>query len=836
MPLAGVSENDQKNIVRNNLTNSINNTSTNIQNTTAINTQTCNANLTVNIGSTDCNDERDCRQGHSCPDIINTASCDQSLHTTTQLFSQTDTNFDTTLTNNISNELKNKAKIETPSFMGGGLFSSQANHQLNESVNTQKNTIRNNITTKRQNMFSNSESASTNLTVNIGDIKGCTPVTNTSGAVQESIVTNIISTIDQASVSNYVDNTITNVMSNAVEMIGTFSVGGAISSIIFIIVLKMCFGGKSTASSAVTSGIVLCLTGGLFYVMWEIYVNPESTEVEANCITGYEIDETKTDEIEKCKEKTNQFKNWEELRADTNNFSSWKVENSVTVETNGDKTSVRGIVYDESSGSMVDYTSLNHDPFDGTDCTIDNPDTNKCRTIKEDYEWEQILKGACGCCGCDPNRIDYYPDTATCKLDNSRGYNDPCDKSIEIIQPGVGYKTSGPAVDGIYNTTCRKYDGTKCNKKTGDGGLTELNDDDPDNIKVIVSSRDRCVGKNDNASKCYQAENASDAGSNTIFGNPTETRCVETGAADGAAGVADLVAGLVDICPFSSADNPNGCVKADKCTVDFKTAVSLAATAAARDGTHVTDSKSACDSTGWSPDDKGGITQPQCEYKIDGVSEILINDKPANHIDSPDHIYTIDKSSVVQYPDMNMYFYLGSENPTTLQNVENESDRSGGKWVTDSGAPNIYQVSSRLESSNATKGSEFHNLGQDCTTGGAGHEIISEAKFENFGIHDPDGTNLCDARFRRIPACAKDADGTPSDTFGCGNSQGGEDCLLCKNNNSEEMIEPTYDESIIWDFTWGAITEPRGGGALVFYIIAYLIIIVTAGVLQKYVF
>jgi hypothetical protein len=347
------------------------------------------------------------------------------------------------------------------------------------------------------------------------------------------------------------------------------------------------------------------------------------------------------------------------------------------------------------------------------------------------------------------------------------------------------------------------------------------------------------VGKYDNASKCYQAENASDAGSNTIFGNPTETRCVETGAADGAVGVANLVAGLVDICPFSSAENPNGCVKADKCTVDFKTAVNTAARGAARDGIHVTDSKGTCDSTGWDlvdvDNDNGGRLPEQCEYKIDGVSEILINDKPANHIDSPDHIYTIDKSSVDQYRDMNMYFYLGAGTPpTALQNIE--SGRSGGKWVTDSGAPNIYQVSSRLESSNATKGNEFHNLGQDCTTGGTGHEIISKAKFENFGIHDTDGTNLCDARFRRIPACAKDADGTPSDTFGCGNSQGGEDCLLCKSNNSEEMIEPTYDESIIWDFTWGAITEPRGGGALVFYIIAYLIIIVTAGVLQKYVF
>ena len=41
--------------------------------------------------------------------------------------------------------MKNKSKIETPSLIGSGLFSSQANHQLNKAVNSQQNEVRNDI-------------------------------------------------------------------------------------------------------------------------------------------------------------------------------------------------------------------------------------------------------------------------------------------------------------------------------------------------------------------------------------------------------------------------------------------------------------------------------------------------------------------------------------------------------------------------------------------------------------------------------------------------------------------------------------------------------------------
>ena len=75
--------------------------------------------------------------------------------------------------------------------------------------------------------------------------------------------------------------------------------------------------------------------------------------------------------------------------------------------------SMRGVIWDEGLNKAIDYTTLNEDPLSSIDCgeTGLNPDGSGikgCRSIEEDYEWENILKQSCGCCDCNPEYIDYH--------------------------------------------------------------------------------------------------------------------------------------------------------------------------------------------------------------------------------------------------------------------------------------------------------------------------------------------------------------------------------------------------------------------------------------------
>ncbi len=840
MSLFGIQESDQRNIVNNNIDNSVSNSSTNIQDNTFVSESDCQSNVdvtadTIVIPPT-------CPEGSGASF---TATCDQTMRTAANIFNQTDTNFDTTLTNNISNELKNKAKIETPSLMGSGLFSSQANHQLNEAVNSQENNVRNDIYTKRKTMFRNKQSADDSVTVNIGSFTGCNLHADASG-IQNNVMDAVIKTLDTVKASNSISNVMSNTLSNTVEMSGA-----GIWGVLGVALLGFMFLAGPAAKSqdqgdnkAIWVGFIFIVASTLLgSVSSNILGRDESYEIGPTCDDdNFTLDpsfEQDQDQIDVCYSAWIGPDSWKEKRADRANFPRWKVEGNTTVSTQreGEKqsTSVRGTVYDKEKKRPIDYTTLNIDPYSDIECRDDGLDAeNKnritdpstgavaCRTIQEDYVWEQILQASCGCCGCDPNKIEYYNDwegRTSCHLDNSRPLGVFCDKGIDIIQPGVGYKTSGPNADGVYRTTCIKRDGTRCKKKGSGETLEDIGDNDEANLSVRLVSHDSCVGKNEHTLKCYQAAantGGLDWSGGNFFGDATNIRCNPSEDWSD-----ELLAGA-GFCPGESTANPEGCVKADKCVMDFMEDVNAKRNAAVAEGGHAEHSKAACDSAGWSEEDREDGAE--CEYRINGVKEILIEERPEQHIDSPDNIYTIVKDSVSQHQDMTTYLHKpGGQEPSDV--IWNPPTTKESRP-----APNPFRISTRLLSSNSPQSEiSYHkfenpaalNYAADCSP----IDAIRRAKFNDFIISKDIGTNLCDAKFRRLPACAKEDDGAPRTTFGCDGVAG--DCDKCvANDESGEVDEPVYEKSLIWDFSVDALTSRRGWVPLIAAIVVYIVLLI----------
>ena len=213
--------------------------------------------------------------------------------------------------------------------------------------------------------------------------------------------------------------------------------------------------------------------------------------------------------------------------------------------------------------------------------------------------------------------------------------------------------------------------------------------------------------------KCYKAAPHSGDYHN-LFGLPeidaqskTAIRCNMD-----ASGWRDALGGVIGVCPFASDENPNGCVRADKCDIDFhKNHVSPP-------GVALGSGKGHCTSSGWTGDDRlkydgdSPSLSPEedvCAYSVGGVKDILIATKPENHIYSPDHIYTIKKEADSQ-DGLTTYFHLHDaqdlEDASALLRAKTGSPNTWWKQPgsASSVAPNIFSVSSRLKTTDGTLG------------------------------------------------------------------------------------------------------------------------------------
>ena len=887
-----IQKSDQENIVQNNIQNSIKNRSINTQETTVASNIVCDEAQTiiVNAGFCGLTDkmtypdgtekiiQHQCSGGSTCNyNVENVSDCEQTDNLELNILSKTDTSFDTSVSNNISNELKNDVKIKTPSLLGGGLFSSQANNQLNKSINTQSTNIENDIRTKRKQLIVSNTEGDINASQQVDAPSGCGIVWNSSNrgkVAQESMKQITLKYFDKVSVSNDVKNIIKNDLSNTAELAGAGAYVVAIVGICLVLykyVQKTNSGGILT--SAVALPIYLMLAAVIAFTIYYIHViitimdNKDSFHYTVNCPNGYSSTGVAAvpELVDKCSNNLLIKKEWQERRG-RETFPRWKVdENNNTVKANPDSISVRGVIWDEGLGKAIDYTTLNYDPLSSIDCGENgyrSDGTTKiegCRSIDEDYEWENILKESCGCCDCNPEYIDYHNPVPSKVLDGGESEGEHIDKSLEILQPGTGYKNSGAAPAGIYETSCKRIDGTPCKKKSANGGVEDLLDEDSDNITVKLLSHESCSSKgggdDDYALKCYKA--APHSGDyHHLFGLPeidaqtkTAIRCVETGDWRNALG------GMVGVCPFAddAGNNPNGCVRADKCDIDFhKNHVSPP-------GVAIGSGKSHCTSEGWSSQDQMNELNGNspslssernvCAYSVGGVKDILIETKPENHIYSPDHIYTIKKDANYQEDDLTTYFHLHDDD-----NLEDASASLLAKtgavntWWKHPGsassvAPNIFSVSSRLKTTNGGLGMGDYDVVQSISCGNgtdvavAGQEIITTALFDDTPFSSEKtsnkGTDLCLAKFRRLPACVKDEQGNDKTDVGCDEIYSPDEiCLLCKNDSdpNEKSIPVNYKQDLNWDgdledsFFLSKPSKNKGGWAIIQWTILLVII------------
>jgi hypothetical protein len=167
---------------------------------------------------------------------------------------------------------------------------------------------------------------------------------------------------------------------------------------------------------------------------------------------------------------------------------------------------------------------------------------------------------------------------------------------------------------------------------------------------------------------------------------------------------------------------------------------------------------------------------------------------------------------------MTTYLYLPGG-----QSVEHLPD----SWNTLPEAPNPFRISSRLESSTAVKGTDhFHPFPMDSGVANCmSLDVIGSAKFNGFIIPKNIGTNLCDAKFRRLPACAKEDDKiSTSSTFGCDALESS--CMGCKNEESDTVDEPLYEKSLITDFSTDALTSGRGWAPLIAIYTVYIVLLI----------
>lgn len=817
MAFFGLNKSEQKNITENSISNSVRNSSSNISRNTIVSSQDTTSSVEVDLTGAKlkgCN-------------IMATSKASSVMNQDVQVLSETHTSYDTSLTNNVTNTLKNAVKQKTPGLYQAGLFSSQINNQLNKAVNSTKNNVSNSFYKNRKNLVSNDQSTNAEMKFNAaGSTIECNPgdtitiESDASAFLQNNF---LAQSLDEESATTSISTTFSNNLTNVASQTGGSFAGGAMLLVVIILFLftrmKNDKGEGGTMSPLKKKFAALILTVIYIISVILILVNKKHYEKDGEspeCDSGYELSDffkNSQDIKDKCAEKITKLKDWKELRSQ-DNFSS----TNVSVEVSGsvqyprvsDSISHRGVHRERGSDGNffdVDYTRLNIDPYSVYDCGEEGDVQGICRTLEEDFRWEELIHQSCGCCDCDPEKIGYMNEWLLnnsgkeCALDNSRKFGEFCDKNIDIIQPGSGYET-GQA----YNTTCRnpKNDSRpgagdgKCKKRNTDGTLSDILDADLDSsIVVSLISETDCVGLSSDLMRDPIACNHDDSNDNTQGDDTTDVKsgttytnmgCCYKEAPEGSAWstvtdslfgevkntgehcagghaitTGDAIAvGTVVAGPFGGAAAgelvdliggvcPNNCTKADSCRINYLQALKRESDRAKTGG------------EGGKPTDmnsQASVCDGECEYKIMGVQELRVTGVPENHIEDPDNVYTIvNKSPILEGRVMKPVVY---NKDGGLQNPELDSIWEASSFIHFTDSQDVYD----------DNGFDKHD---GCS------EIASNISFSRAELSSPN--NLCECKFRRLPSCIKNAnDDSYKTTMGCeDNFDTDADCMACEN-------------------------------------------------------
>lgn len=834
MAFFGLNESEQKNITENSISNSVRNSSSNISRNTIVSSQDTSSSVEVDIVDSTI----------TCPyDISSVAQ--SIMNQDVKVLSETHTSYDTSLTNNVTNTLKNEVKQKTPGLYQAGLFSSQINNQLNKAVNSTKNNVSNSFYKNRKNLVSSEQSTTADVKLNItrSTIKCSDGDRNVVESNATSFLQNnfLAQSLDEESATTSISTTFSNNLSNVASQTGGSMLGGVLMILTIIILYTFSKAKDKEGDSSVMSAFkkkVIVFVFTIIYIIIIAYIltNKNSYEKDGEspeCDSGYDLTDTfKNSQVikDKCAEKITKLKDWKELRSQ-DNFSS----TNVSVEVSGSvqyprvsgSISHRGVHRERGSDGNffdVDYTRLNIDPYSVYDCGEEGGIPGICRTLEEDFRWEELIHQSCGCCDCDPEKIGYMNEWLLnnsgkeCALDNSRKFGEFCDKNIDIIQPGSGYETGQD-----YNTTCRnpKNDSRpgagdgKCKKRNADGTLSDILDTDlGSSIVVSLISETDCVGLSSNLMRdpiacnhddrddttnndvttdvksdttytnmgcCYKEAPEGSAWStvtDSLFGEVKNTgeHCaggmpITTGAA--------ITLGTVVAGPFGGAAAgalvdliggvcPNNCTKADSCRINYLQALKRESDRAKTGG-------------GGKPTDmnsQASVCDGECEYKIMGVQELRVTGVPDNHIEDPDNVYTIvNKSPILEGRVMKPVVY---NKDGGLQNPELDSIWEASSFIHFTDSQDVYDVN----------GFDKHD---GCS------EIASNISFSRAELSSPN--NLCECKFRRLPSCIKNVnDDSYKTNMGCptgkeGNLDSDTDCMACENTDGVKR-SVKYDDKL----------------------------------------
>ena len=834
MVFFGLNESEQKNITENSISNSVKNSSSNISRNTIVSSQDTTSSVEVDLtGAT----LKGCG-------ITATSKASSVMNQDIQVLSETHTSYDTSLTNNITNTLKNAVKQKTPGLYEAGLFSSQVNNQLNKAVNLTKNNVSNSFYKNRKNLVSNDQITNAEMKFNAsGSTIECNPgdtITIESDA-SAFLQNNFLSqSLDEESAKTSISTTFSNNLSNVASQTGGSIFGGG-ATLLMIIVLFLFAKkkndkgeGEGEMMSPLKKKFAIFIAS-IVYIVIVAYIlmdqnNYEKDGESPECDSGYELSETyknSQDIKDKCAEKITKLKDWKELRSQ-DNFSSTDVSAEVTDSGQYPRVSGsishRGIHREmDSDGTFfnVDYTRLNIDPYSDYDCGEEGGIPGICRTLEEDFRWEELIHQSCGCCGCDPEKIGYMDEWVSnnpgkeCALDNSRKFGEFCDKNIDIIQPGSGYETGQD-----YNTTCRnpKNDSRpgagdgKCKKRNADGTLSDILDTDLESsIVVSLISETDCVGLSSDLMRDPIACNHDDGDGSTNNDDTTDVKsdtdhinmgCCYKEAPEGSAWstVTDSLFGEVkntgELCADGTAITtsgaifagsviagpvggaaagalvdliggvcPNNCAKADSCRINYLKALKSESERAKTGGeggkpTDMNSQESAC--------------VDGCEYKIMGVQELRVTGVPDNHIEDPENVYTIvNKSPILEDRVMKPVVY---NKDGGLQNPELDS---------------IWEASSFIHFTDSSDEYDINGFDKHDDCGG----IASNISFSRAELSSPN--NLCECKFRRLPSCIKNTnDDSYKTTMGCeDNFDADTDCMACENTDGVKR-SVKYDDKL----------------------------------------
>ena len=812
MSFLGIQSSDQRNIVKNNVDSSVSNSSANISKNTLANTQTgiATAKL-VNRGEI-----RNCATS-----VI--ARVDQQLEQNINIYSETDTSFDTTLSTNIINDMKNKAKQNTPSLYDGFL-SSQVSRQINNASNDIKNEIANDIYVNRQNQVANSQTAAGQAEfINDGIIdcsRGGSITVN--GSILQRLQSSFIERLfDKAAATSGISVALTNKFRNDVSQTGSglgdlIAFLGFLGVMVFAIIPVVIFAKqvnatkKGSGKSGDTlrsmtlgqAGLIvfrLFLCGMFVFLFYQVYTltqdddsyegDPENTDEICKGTGTTLIDEFETNQslIKMCINQETEVNDWENKR----NAPNFSATDPNGVRRSSEHLSLRGII--EENGVKYDYTLLNENPYEeGIECGSNGLDVagNKilgCRTITEDYQWESLINKACGCCDCDPAKIGYYDEWADargsegCTLDDSRPPGVFCDKGLEILQPGVGYKT-----DSGYVTTCRNISGGQCKKKVGDT-LVDLGDDDAANITVKLISDTDCHGSSPSTNKCYKTATPEEGGvwtdiTQSVFGDNSGVDCDMSAPETLSGGVSAVVASATDTCPTTvSGVNDNGCVKGDACRINYLNAMKAEATAARRPEARrdILSQENSCTQV---TTDDGDFP---CIYKIHGVREVMVENVPDDHVSSPNNVYTIKKKP-------------GEPTNSALRYVMHNDalSQTESVWV----ASSFIHASNGNEDDYSLKYALSGTGLIGCPASTQSYTATDVTTDQTYNYPRDGTTDLCDCKFRRLPACAFQSEGVATNKFGCtGTSNAASQqigsCMGCISETGD-VSEPEYNKKL----------------------------------------